>query len=373
MACLNTLVRLIIFLVAGGIVRSSLADDTPVTPVIGVLVQEVYKDGLISRHFEGITSYIAASYVKYLEGAGARVVPIWIGRNRTYYDQLLVKINGVLLPGGATWFNQSGGYADAGEYLIQGAMELNDRGVFMPIWGTCLGMELLIFKMANEVETRIDCSSQGQSLPLEFKLDYKESRLFASASDNIITIHSKENVTYNWHKFCYTEEDFSKYGLNESWRVMSVSHDWNNIEFISTVEHRIYPFYGVQFHPEKPLYEFTKASIPHTSASILSGQYFANFFVNEARRNLQKYSNTVDLDLVLIYNFKPEYTSVLGSSYTQQYLFSDGDMGIGDGDDDDDGTSYYPYPNNDDGAATQFCTKTSFLLIITVAVSRWLS
>jgi len=47
------------------------------SPIIGVLTQEVYVDGLISRHFDNKTSYIAASYVKYLEGAGARVVPIW--------------------------------------------------------------------------------------------------------------------------------------------------------------------------------------------------------------------------------------------------------------------------------------------------------
>jgi len=47
------------------------------TPIIGVLTQEVYTGGLISRHFDNKTSYIAASYVKYLEGAGARVVPIW--------------------------------------------------------------------------------------------------------------------------------------------------------------------------------------------------------------------------------------------------------------------------------------------------------
>lgn len=45
-------------------------------PVIGVLSQETY---IISSYFPNETydSYIAASYVKFLESAGARILPIW--------------------------------------------------------------------------------------------------------------------------------------------------------------------------------------------------------------------------------------------------------------------------------------------------------
>lgn len=45
-------------------------------PMIGVLSQEIsyYLDG----KYPGLyNSYIAASYVKFVEGGGARVVPIW--------------------------------------------------------------------------------------------------------------------------------------------------------------------------------------------------------------------------------------------------------------------------------------------------------
>lgn len=45
-------------------------------PIIGVLTQEqsYYLDGKFPGQF---SSYIAASYVKFVEGGGARVVPIW--------------------------------------------------------------------------------------------------------------------------------------------------------------------------------------------------------------------------------------------------------------------------------------------------------
>lgn len=45
-------------------------------PMIGILSQEIpsYSD---ENHPEKFQSYIAASYVKFVEGGGARAVPVW--------------------------------------------------------------------------------------------------------------------------------------------------------------------------------------------------------------------------------------------------------------------------------------------------------
>lgn len=45
-------------------------------PVIGILSQETYS---VQQYFpdEDYDSFIAASYVKFVESAGAKVVPIW--------------------------------------------------------------------------------------------------------------------------------------------------------------------------------------------------------------------------------------------------------------------------------------------------------
>lgn len=47
------------------------------TPIIGILTQEVSK--LIYRKYpdKQYTSYLAASYVKFVESGGGRVIPIW--------------------------------------------------------------------------------------------------------------------------------------------------------------------------------------------------------------------------------------------------------------------------------------------------------
>ena len=55
------------------------------------------------------TSYIAASYVKFVESGGARVVPILINQPDDYYGMMFASTNGLLIPGGAQDFDDSGG------------------------------------------------------------------------------------------------------------------------------------------------------------------------------------------------------------------------------------------------------------------------
>ncbi|XP_008395039.1 gamma-glutamyl hydrolase-like [Poecilia reticulata] len=57
-------------------------------PIIGVLAQEVYPPK------PNQTSYIAASYVKFVEAAGARVVPVMINKTLEEYKTLFSSING---------------------------------------------------------------------------------------------------------------------------------------------------------------------------------------------------------------------------------------------------------------------------------------
>ena len=65
------------------------------TPVIGIFTQTCNEDGI--DHFE---SYIAASYVKFVEMSGAQVVPIYAFAPQEEIAALLPKLNGVLFPGG---------------------------------------------------------------------------------------------------------------------------------------------------------------------------------------------------------------------------------------------------------------------------------
>lgn len=97
------------------------------------------------------------------------------------------------------------------------------------------------------------------------------------------------------------------------------------IRYLTSFAHLRYPFFGVQFHPEKNLYEWIiNRNITHTSTAIRAAQYFANFFVDETRRSQNRFPGGVEEEnSVLIYNFHTNFTALVKSAYEQCYLFDE--------------------------------------------------
>ncbi|XP_063828150.1 gamma-glutamyl hydrolase A-like isoform X1 [Ostrinia nubilalis] len=292
-------------------------------PIIGVLSQEqaYHLTSLYAK--ENFTSYIAASYVKDIEASGARVVPILIGKNREYYKELLEKINGVLFPGGGTYFNQSNGYADAGQHIYELAMEMNDAGDYFPVFGTCLGFELLVILASGrgEIENRVTCKAYCNSA-LNFTSDFRSSKMFKEIDNDLVRMFEHEHYTANAHKFCIVDENMERHNLSVDWRVTSYSEDENQLRYISSIEHKRYPFYGVQFHPEKASFEWKKSrKYPHSINAIKVNRYFMDFFVEECRKSIHSFKNEEEENSYLIYNYAPYFTGKNGSMYNQCYFF----------------------------------------------------
>ncbi|XP_051167679.1 gamma-glutamyl hydrolase A-like [Leptopilina boulardi] len=289
-------------------------------PIIGILSQELIP-GLYENYTKLYNSYIAASYIKFVEGAGAQAVPIWIGQNDSYYEDIMSKINGIIFPGGDVNFNCTDGYADAGEKIYKIAKKYNNNGDYFPILGICLGFELLTYLTANRVEHRENCFSECQAIPLNFTEDFNKSYMFGNTPENVIEILKTENVTANYHTYCLTKANFEKVNLTNYLRIMSLNYDKNGLEFISTIEDKKYPFYGLQFHPEKNDYEWAKGrGIPHGKNATIIQQYFANFFINEARNNLHKFNDKNEEKNTLIYNYPVTYTEK--SLMIESYFFN---------------------------------------------------
>ncbi|XP_041987981.1 gamma-glutamyl hydrolase A-like [Aricia agestis] len=292
-------------------------------PIIGVLAQEQSYYLHTKYPEENYTSYIAASYVRDVEKSGARVVPIMIGKERSYYEALMSKINGVLFPGGATYFNQSNGYADAGEHILSIAKELNDAGDYFPIFGTCLGFQLIMILESGrgEVENRGTCWS-FRNLPLHFTEDFRSSKMFSESSADVVDILAHDDVTVNAHQFCIFDENLKAYNLDEVWQPTSYSIDDFGLSFIATIENKRYPFYGVIFHPEKSSFEWKRSKqYPHSINAVVANRYFMDFFVKECRKSGHTFANEAEENQHVIYNHEPKFTGVLGSQHHECYFF----------------------------------------------------
>lgn len=112
------------------------------------------------------------------------------------------------------------------------------------------------------------------------------------------------------------------FAFEKQWKILSWNRDINGLEFVSSIEHKQYPFFGVQFHPEKVIYEWIRnRNISHTSNAIRANQWFANFFVDQSRHSLNKFTDLDEENRVLIYNFQPTFTGLMKSAFEQSYLF----------------------------------------------------
>ena len=109
--------------------------DTNLQPVIGIVAQTLEPEMQTDPRFANYTYYVMSSFVKFLEGAGARIVPLVPSMSEAEAIARLEKINGVFLPGG------DGDYEKFARFLYKKVLETNDNGTYLPIWGTCMGYE----------------------------------------------------------------------------------------------------------------------------------------------------------------------------------------------------------------------------------------
>ncbi|KAM4687954.1 gamma-glutamyl hydrolase [Discoglossus pictus] len=284
-------------------------------PIIGILAQETHFDNLLPYG----KSYIAASYVKTLESAGARIVPIKIHLSEQEYVKIFSSINGVLFPGGGVDLQYSE-YGRVAKILYDLAIKSNDKGDYFPIWGTCLGFEELTVLTSGEVLLTLT-NTEGVSLPLNFTENALKSRLFKYMPHYLYQSVAKNHLTANFHGWSLSVQNFTENEkLKKFYNVLSTNSD-ESVEFISTFEAYHYPIYGTQWHPEKSPFEWKKTSdISHSVEAMHLAFYMAEFFVNEARKNSHQFPNEAQEQEALIYNYNPVYTGKI-SVFEQTYFF----------------------------------------------------
>ena len=233
----------------------------------------------------------------------------------------------------------------AARKLFNMAVASNDAGDPFPIWGTCLGHQLLQILSSNvsRNDLLVETDSVGHPANLDFVADAaRGSRLFGGMAPELRDklASGEYNIALENHMYGVPPQHFERWpDLAEWYRVLSTTRDRNGLEYISTIEGVKYPFFGererergggkrgapprdddddddvrnapragrshthtrpparppshanernnagTQWHPEKPPFEFTMDEIPHTVDAIRVSQHLANVFIDTARKS----------------------------------------------------------------------------------------
>ncbi|KAJ8037018.1 Gamma-glutamyl hydrolase [Holothuria leucospilota] len=269
-----------------------------------------------ARLRENGNTYLPATYVKFIESAGARVVPVFVNRvvivvvdDDVDDDDDDDDGDGDGGDGDGDDDNDDddgggGGGGDGGDDDDGGGGDggSNQGGDYFPLWGVCQGFELMVLLAAGK-SVLSSLESLDTNLNVTLSPDYSGGKLLSSAPEEVLDALQTKRVTYNHHIHSLTPTNYAEsVKLRSMFNVVATSENSEGRQFISMIEGDMsssidgfvcdgrvatstpedYPFYGVQFHPEKTLFTWKEtASISHDLTAIKVAQYFANFFVNE--------------------------------------------------------------------------------------------
>jgi gamma-glutamyl hydrolase len=288
-------------------------------PIVGVMAQPTYAD----PQYRGLgRTYLAATYVKWLESAGARVVPVQYDLPERELVRLLQNINGVVFPGGELDIPGSH-YQNTSQFIYNWATKENNAGNYFPLWGTCQGFEQMAIMASGDDSILTHFQAENLTLALAFTAAAQHSRLYGSMEKRIVDIFRTQAIAENLHQLGLSPQ---LYAHNErfrsTWDILSVNVDRKDAEFVSSMEAKKYPFYATQFHPERNAYEWDREeALIHSADAVAAMQALANFLVSEARKSGHVFASREEEYRTLIYNYAPLYTPRIDRYYEQVYFW----------------------------------------------------
>eukprot|EP00747_Dinoflagellata_sp_TGD_P221936 gnl/TRDRNA2_/TRDRNA2_93700_c0_seq2.p1 gnl/TRDRNA2_/TRDRNA2_93700_c0~~gnl/TRDRNA2_/TRDRNA2_93700_c0_seq2.p1 ORF type:complete len:412 (+),score=28.92 gnl/TRDRNA2_/TRDRNA2_93700_c0_seq2:130-1365(+) len=227
-------------------------------------------------------------YRQWVEQFGAATV---ILPNSGNVEDYFPKLNALLIPGGSGP-NTSMDVEPFARALINRAIRANKEGDYFPVWGTCLGFEWILQVVSGDncvvqEDDRYDSIDDPENLV--FNQDTFPGRVFQSANESLRDWFASGKVAYNSHVLGIEPHHFAKSAaLARTFDILASSSDRKGSQYVSVIQGKKLPIYGVQFHPEMVRFAPTVSCIgnlPKTPEAVAASDYLANFFMSEAAKN----------------------------------------------------------------------------------------
>ena len=245
-------------------------------------------------------TFYPSSYAKWLEHNGIKTVPITINQPIAKIYSLIDQLDGLLLTGGATplflknniiQVDSSGvgsstkikhpsDYLNIVGQIIRYAKKKNLDKPF-PVWGTCLGFEAIILDESRLSVTMSFVHNNNKNLSSTLEGPESSFRMTSFLTPSELIYLQTQPASFFNHDYAFTTHNFLRnHWLNNQYDLIA-STKAGPTTVVSMIEHKTLPIYGVQFHPEKIIYENQNHGLitKNQQAKILSNK-LSLFFVS---------------------------------------------------------------------------------------------
>lgn len=220
-------------------------------PTVGILSVPLSPD---SKFFKVCgSSYIASGHIDWLKSykLNIRVIPYYHNNLKTFIN----KVDGIYLPSGGAFSSTQKEYYYAAKELIKLAIKENKKRCF-PIWGACMGMQqmMIVAEGSDNYNNLLEDfnSYENYKTPAFFTDNSHKTDIYNTLSIEDKDKMQKSNGTLQNHMMGLTPDKFiGLKKLNNFYNIVDVAFDRDNKEFVNTIEAKKYPFFGVQWHPER--------------------------------------------------------------------------------------------------------------------------
>tara|TARA_B100000963_G_scaffold341927_1_gene342206 strand:+ start:2517 stop:3716 length:1200 start_codon:yes stop_codon:yes gene_type:complete len=251
-----------------------------------------------------VTSYMASSYVKWLESAGALVVPLEFDLSKPKLLGFLRQLNGIVLIGGGIdntkthTLSQFLTYQDTLYFVLNYVIYQNNIGNHYPMWCTCMSFEMAAIFFAENIRLKkqedfkkylTSAGNIGQDVINWTRQRSKIKKVFTKSE---LKEMKKKPTIFQAHCYCIPVKSKLGKKLSEVAYITSTNTSTSScgkkgVTYISSYELKKFPIYAVQYHPEKPPFEYVNDGkrVPKTNISITTSFKMARFFIGEAKKN----------------------------------------------------------------------------------------
>lgn len=266
---------------------------------------------------------VKATWVRWLQASGADVIAIHTWTTEAEIDELLTKVNGLVLPGNEALIDITAPYYKTATYIVNKIISIyNDSRGAKNIPLLAIGNDLS--RLGAIISSRTHFVSDilmKKPNELRFTQKAKASIIYRELQEDDWNNLEKLKLVVNHFEKAIPLEAFKiDYYLRNYFNVLTTSINEDNKEYVSSYEGKKYPLIALQYHPEEIAFEVDKSiEIPDNGEATKASRFIGNGFVFYARQaNTNKMTDEEKHNYSFIDPYGP-FPELVSGSY--QYLY----------------------------------------------------